>query len=175
MPMEVEDQNKVAAFFSPLLVFITCFIAVVFSINQIIDMAKPKANADEVKNEQLYYAPVNTLMQSSSPINYKQYNATVSASFSNQPTLQAKFNIDPQVEKLPPNEQNDLIRLKIMELKIDQLQNQISHISSTQSESLIFKSWFWFYSLIIWAGSIVGGEILTFHTKKLIYKCWGNS
>jgi hypothetical protein len=178
MQMQTEDQNKLTASLAPFFVFIACFIVIVFSINQIIDMAKskPTAYTSKLQSEQYNYAPINSLMQSSSPINYKEFETKLSASFPNQPTLQAKFNIDPQIEKLPEAEQNYLIRLKLVEWKMEQLQNQISQISSsTSSESLIFKTWFWFYSLLIWAGSIVGGQILTFHTNKLIDKYWSNS
>lgn len=178
MQTQTEDQNKLPASLAPFLVFIACFIVIVFSINQIIDMAKskPMAYTSKLQSEQYYYAPVNSLMQSSSPINYKEFETKLSASFPNQTTLQAKFNIDPQIEKLPAAEQNYLIRLKLIEWKMEQLQNQISQISSsTSSEFLIFKIWFWFYSLLIWAGSIVGGQILTFRTNKMIHKYWGNS
>ncbi|MDR3476620.1 MAG: hypothetical protein P4M14_01135 [Gammaproteobacteria bacterium] len=174
MQTQTEDQSKLPASLAPLLVFIACFFVIVFSINQIIDMAKstPAAYASKLQNEQNDYASVNTLIQSSSPINYKEFETKLSASFPNQPTLQAKFNIDPQIEKLPATEQNYLIRLKLIEWKVGQLQDQVSQISSTPSESLIFKTWFWVYSLLIWAGSIIGGQILTFHTDKLIHKYW---
>ena len=174
MQTQTENQNKLPASLAPLLLFIACFIVIIFSINQIIDMAKskPVVNASKLQSEQYDYAPVTSLIHSSSPINYKEFVTKLSASLPNQPTLQAKFNIDPQIEKLPAAEQNYLIRLKLIEWKIGQLQDQVSQISSTPSESLIFKTWFWFYSLLIWAGSIVGGQILTFHTDKLIHKYW---
>ncbi|MCE3046046.1 hypothetical protein [Legionella sp. 16cNR16C] len=41
--MTTKDQNKLAAIYAPLLVFIACFIVIVFSISQIIGMAKSVA------------------------------------------------------------------------------------------------------------------------------------
>ncbi|KTD76546.1 hypothetical protein [Legionella waltersii] len=175
MEMTTKDQNKLAAIYAPLLVFIACFIVIVFSISQIIGMAKSVARASQVQSEQYNFASVNSLIQSSSPINYKEFKTKLSESFQNESTFQAELNIDPQIEKLPITEQNYLIRLKLIEWKTEQIQDQISKILSTPSESLIFKAWFWVYSLLIWASSIVGGQILTFHTNKLIYRCWGKS
>ena len=175
MQTQTDDQHKkIPAFLPPLIVFILCFIIIVFSINQIIEMAKPRLDADTGKQQHALYdfAPINSLIQSSAPIDYKKFETQLSASFSNQPTLQAKFNIDPQVGTLPPAEQNYIIRLKLIEWKVEQLQDQITQISSTPSESLIFKTWFWFCSLLIWACSIVGGQILTSRTNKLIDKYW---
>lgn len=177
MQMTTKDQNKLVAIYAPLLVFIVCFIVIVFSISQIIGMAKSKSvtRASQVQNEQYNFTSVNSLIQSSSPINYKEFKTKLSESFPNESTFQAELNVDPQIEKLPITEQNYLIRLKLIEWKTEQLQDQISKILSTSSESLIFKTWFWFYSLLIWASSIIGGQILTFHTNKLIYICWGKS
>lgn len=174
MQTQTEDQNKLSASLTPLLVFVACFIVIVFSINQIIEMAKSKpiAYASKHQNEQYNYASVNSLIQSPSPINYKEFETKLSAAFPNPLTLQAKFNIDPQIEKLPATEQDYLIRLKLIEWKVGQLQDQISQITPISSEPLIFKTWFWFYSFLIWAGSIVGGQILTFLTTKLIDKYW---
>lgn len=135
-------------------------------------MAKPKlaASSNMQQREQYDFAPFNSLIQSSVPIDYKKYETKLSASFPNQPTLQAKFKIDPQVGTLPSAEQNYIIRLKLIEWKVEQLQNQINQITSTPSEPLIFKRWFWFFSLLIWAGSIIGGQILIYYTNKIIVR-----
>ncbi|HSW69788.1 MAG TPA: hypothetical protein VLI69_06540 [Gammaproteobacteria bacterium] len=165
------NAKKLSNFLAPL-IFIFCFIVIVFSINQIINMAKPKlVGSAQQDNESLYFAPVNTAIQSSSPIDYKQLKATLSVI--DQSILQTRFKINPQIEKLSVNEQDYIIRLKLLEWKIDKLQNQITQLSSSQPESLIFKLGFWIYSLFIWTGSIVGGQILRFHTDRLIQKKWG--
>ena len=68
--------------------------------------------------------------------------------------------------------QNGIIRLKLMEWKIGYLQNQIDSVLSSQ-EPLIFRVWFWIFSIIAWAGSIVGGKILTFFSQRyIIEKYW---
>ncbi len=172
--MQTETQNRPLAFYSPFFVLIICFILVVFSINQIIDMAKPELidESNKLKNDQSYSSIVNSLMQSTSQIDYKEFESKLAASFQDHPTFQAKFNIDPQIEKQPIVEQNYIIRLKLIEWKLGQLEDKMSHMSSTPSESLIFKKWFWIYNLLIWAGSIIGGQILTFHTNRLINNCW---
>lgn len=139
-------------------------------------MAKPQlvVNTNQTRIKQYDDALVNSLIQSSSPIDYKKIETTLATDFPDQPILEAKFNIAPQVESLSPVEQDYFIRLKLMEWKVDQLQKQVSQISSVPSESLIFKIWFWLYSILIWVGSIVGGRFLILFTDKLIDKYWVN-
>lgn len=175
MQAQIEDRYKTPSFLPPLFVLILCFIIIVFSINQIIEMAKPQLTDIGKQQHKQDTALVNSLIQSPTPIDYKKFQTNFSVSFQDQPTLQAKFNIDPQVEALPPSEQNYVIRLKLIEWKIGQLQDQITQISSTQSGSLIFQIWFWFCSLLIWIGSIIGGQILTFYTDKVIHRYWDKS
>lgn len=170
--MLAKDQKMLMIKIEPFLILATCFIAIVLSINKIIDLAKPSitTNISKLESEQFKYVASLSNIQNSSPIDYTKFESMLSASFPNQPTLQTKYNIDPQIQELPKTEQNYLIRLKIAEWKIEELQNQIVKISNTQPESLIFNILFWICSLIIWIASTVGSQILSFYTDKFIRK-----
>ena len=171
--MENSDQAKSSPSLNPIVAFIFCFIIFVFSINQIINMAMPITivSQEELENEK-YFALANTLIQSPSQLDYKKFDTLFSKSFSAHPDYQVKFNIEPQIEEQSANEQNSIIRSKLNEWMLQQLQNQRKQKVNATPESLIYKTGFWIYGFFIWSATIVGGRILTVVTNEIIYKYW---
>jgi len=162
--------------FQPLFLMFLCFVVVIFSINQIINMAKPigiaaiTAKFINLKSDP-YYKEVKTFSQSPGQLSYKDFQSKLSVSYSNQSAFSsATFGIDPQIEKLPINEQNYLIRFKLLEWQLEQMQNQQYEISKLNTEPLIFKIGFWIYAFLTWVGSVFFGRILTHYTDKFIQK-----
>lgn len=149
-----------------------CFIVVVFSINGIINMARPEA-INPSKNVP-YYNQITALTQSSSLLSYALFKARLSSGrvSSKQLNVATYFNINPQIEKLPIEQQDTVLRLKLLEWKFEKLQEQMDVLSSDKSEPLIFEIGFWILSFFIWGASIVIGHALTLFTEKFFNKRW---
>jgi hypothetical protein len=169
------NQNNSSLGFQPLLLMLMCFVVIIFSISQIINMARPVNNAvattklvDMVNNP--YYKQVKDITQSQEQLNYKDLQAKFSASYPQSVFSSETFGINPQIEKLPVNEQNYLIRFKLLEWQLENIQNQLYEISTLNTEPLIFKVGFWIYAFLTWCVSIFLGRILTHYTDKFIQK-----
>lgn len=136
-------------------------------------MATPQLDIKALYQGGSYSEEVTALMQGSEQINYRMLENKFSPSFLSQSGIKTHFKIDPNVATLPPVEQNVVIRLKLMEWKLEQLQNLINRFAISKSEPLIFKTLFWILSVFIWIASIVGGKILIFFTERyIIHKYW---
>lgn len=134
-------------------------------------MAKPVSSAaitakfTNLQNDP-FYKEVKTFTQSPGQLSYKDFQEKLSVSYSNQSAFSpATFGINPQIEKLSINEQNYLIRFKLLEWQLEHIQNQLYEISN---EPLIFKIGFWIYAFLTWVGSIFFGRILMHYTDKFI-------
>lgn len=148
--------------FAPLITLALCFIVVIFCIDQIIELARPKIfteinNEPTVKLETEIRAILNN-----TKIDYQSYQASFSSKL--QP------NIPTEVSKLSPAEQDSYIRYYLLNRKIEQIEKQIPDMINKASPSLIFNIYFWMWSLFLWAASIVGGEILIFYTKRILHR-----
>lgn len=168
------EQGKKHDWLIPFGALIFCFIVVVLSISMIINMAESKLNVEGEQLQNMPYKEVTELIQTPSNITYQMYETKLSASFNSQ-SIDTQLKLNPRIENLPLSEQNSIIRLKLMEWRIGYFQNQLDRLLSSTQEPLIFKVWFWIFSLFAWAGSIVGGKILTFFSQKyIIERYWDN-
>lgn len=159
----------------PFGVLIACFIIVLFSISQIIDLAKPSSPSFP-SLDKVYMAsyPTVTTMAYKPNLSYQGFINELSAKFPNQPKLASKFNINPDIDKLPVNEQGNAIRLSVLESKIEYLQQELNKISETQQEPLILKLSFYFWGLLVWVGSVIIGRILEHFTDQFNNKYFAN-
>lgn len=170
------NQDNASLDFQPLVLMLICFIVIIFSISQIINMAKPVSNTAVTTKfvnmaSDPYYKQVKDIAQSQEQLSYKGLQAKFSVSHPQSTFSSATFGIDPQIEKLPVNEQNYLIRFKLLEWQLENIQNQLYEISTSDTaEPLIFKVGFWIYAFLTWVGSIFLGRILTHYTDKFIQK-----
>jgi hypothetical protein len=170
-------MNSTKQYFKALFVLLCLLTIIVFSISQIINMAKLASYADTTtlitkQKSNPLNAQINMLIQSQSQLSYKDVQTNLlktSAYHLASPTVvMDSFNIGPELEKLPANEQDYAIRLKLFDWKFENLQTQLEKASLQQEQPLIFKTWFWLYSIIIWAASIIGGRILNHYTDKFL-------
>lgn len=155
----------------PFLALLFCFIVVIFSIYAIINLSKPN-NLDIAKQRE-FINKITNLIQSPSNLSYK----TLDNDFINKSddsTSMSAFNFNPEIKKLPPIQQDVIIREKLVAL---QAQTAIDMLTKQEAsyKPLIFKIWFWFFGLLAWAASISGGLILKFWTNKyVIDRYWNN-
>jgi hypothetical protein len=103
-------------------------------------------------------------------LSYQGFVNELSAKFPNQPNIVATFNVNPNIGKLPVNEQGNAIRLSLLESRVAHLQTELSKISASQSEPLIFKVTFYFYGILVWMFSIVIGRILEHLTNNFNHR-----
>lgn len=169
-------QNRTLLNFQPLVLMLICFAVIIFSISQIINMAKPVSNSVVTTKfvnmaSDPYYKQVKNITQSQELLSYKELREKFSVLHAQSTLSSATFGIDPQIEKLPIDEQNYLIRFKLLEWQLENIQNQLNEIFTVDaSEPLIFKLGFWIYAFLTWCGSIFLGRILTHYTDKFILK-----
>ncbi|KTD42877.1 hypothetical protein [Legionella parisiensis] len=158
----------------PLVIFIICFIVVIFAINQIIILAKPHTNLNTNKSYTPIDEEISSLINNPEILSYQMLEKKPLLNFQNGSALQTQLNILPQIKNLPPIDQNTIIRVKLVEWKIKQLQDQFNQFSTDNNEPIIFKTLFWLLSFLVWIGSIVGGKMLNFLTDRyIINKYWG--
>ena len=161
------NDDKKAGLIIPLLILI-CFVIVLLSINMIINIALTQPSITAQKQESKPFSKeINTLIKTSKEINYQMLKSNYSASFLNETGIQHTFDIKPQLNQLSIEEQDKVIRLKLLEWQIKQIQNQLS-LTNPQNQSLVFKLGFWVGSLLIWIFSIIGGKMLVFYTDEYI-------
>tara|TARA_B100000989_G_C19531008_1_gene469862 strand:+ start:1180 stop:1584 length:405 start_codon:yes stop_codon:yes gene_type:complete len=74
-------------------------------------------------------------------------------------TTGLQINVE-HLSTLPISQQDNIIRSQLTEWQLGQFQKQILTMISEENNPLIFKVGFWLCSIVIWAGSIIGGKIL---------------
>lgn len=163
---------KKEAHWVPFLVLLICFIVIIFSIYAIINMASP--NNKDIAKQKDFINKIDHLIKSPANLTYKKLDNDLIKKPDESSSMSA-FNFNPEIKKLPPTQQDIVIREKLLELQaqtaIDMLnQQEVSY------RPLIFKIGFWFFGLLAWAASISGGLILKFWTNKyVIEKYWVDS
>lgn len=95
---------------------VICFILVLFSISQIIGLAKSSAPSFDM-SDKAYLASysIATTMAYKPDLSYEGFVNELSAKFPNQPNIVATFNVNPDISKLPENEQGNAIRLSLID------------------------------------------------------------
>ena len=161
---------------SPILVMIVCFVIIVFSIDQIINLAQPtndiRQKLSSMGNNELTQQ-VSSLTQSSTILNGHVVTKKLSNLSIHDTDKVTKLNIyfnSPQLTRLPIAEQNYLIRIKLLEWKLNDFQEQLNIIATQPSCSLLSKIPFWIFSFIIWVASVIFGRILTNTVDSLCRK-----
>ncbi len=158
--MKKESQVK------PFLVFLFCFVTVIFSIYAIINMAKP--NTADIAKQKDFITKLNYIIQSPSNLTSKSLNDDLINKFGiNKGIPKSDFSFNSEINELPPQKQDKLIREKLLVIQVQAILDLIGK-QEASSEPLIFKIWFWFFGLLAWAASISGGLILKFWTNKYV-------
>jgi hypothetical protein len=166
----MDVQSKGISLRYSISILVVCFAIVLFSINQIINLAKPNLSSYSISNKDYKkYAEV-TMLASSPNQDYKKFTSELSEKFPTQPGMALKLNISPDIAKLPVSEQANAIQLRILEARVGYLQNELTKISEAQSESLIYKLWIYVWSILIWTLSIIFGRVLEHITDKFYCK-----
>lgn len=159
----------------PLIVFIICSIIVILSINKIIELAKFQTNVSVVIQPTPFDQRITELIKTPELLNYQILEKKLPLRLNGKADMTAQFNLFSQIKSLPQQEQNTIIRIKLIEWKLQHLQDQISQCKMPQNEPIIFKTLFWILSFLIWIASIVGGKMLNFLTDKYIIDKYWNS
>lgn len=93
--------------------------------------------------------------------------------FHGEDILKSRFNINPELQNLPPAEQDFRIRSSLLGWKIEQLQWMLSDYNTSEKTPLILRLWFWIWSSVIWASSVVFSQVLKFAADRhIIQKLW---
>jgi hypothetical protein len=142
------------------------FLIVIFSINKIINLAMP-VNFEKLDNNN-QITNINNLLKNPANLNYESTTKALARPL----TIHSSGDYFPKINNLPPDQQDALIRSKLLELKTEILTKHLNEMFES-SKPLIFQIYFWIYALIGWAASISGGLMLEFWTKKYIKKVWG--
>lgn len=153
----------------PLIVFIVCFALVIFSINKIIKLAQPSFDNNLfVLKESPYNNQVTTLIKTPEKIDYQMLENKFPEAAQSIKFIASKFKINTETKNLPSNEQNYVIRIKLIKWRLDEFQRQIQRVLVSENNSLMYKGWFYFWGLMVWVGSIVGGRLLIFLSDEFI-------
>lgn len=148
----------------PLGTLLACFIIILISLNGIIQMAKPSnkfRNSEQSQN--IGYA--TAIINNPNIVSYQTLKTTSSANFLNSTGINNKLS-GTRVKDLTPEEQDKIIKSNLLKWKISQLEIQVEALS--QSDSLIFRLWFWVLTFFLWVGSTVFGRVLLFVTDEYI-------
>ncbi|HAT9088265.1 TPA: hypothetical protein JBB31_01635 [Legionella pneumophila subsp. pneumophila] len=158
----------------PLIVFIICFIVVILSINQIIKLAQSHTGLSTKIQSTKFDEEITNLINNPTVLNYQILENNLPSSFQGESNIKAQFNLLPQIKNLPPIDQDTIIRVKLVEWKVKQLQTQFNTFVVRNNEPIFFKTFFWIWGFLIWIGSIIGGKMLNFLTDKyIINRYWG--
>jgi uncharacterized membrane protein SpoIIM required for sporulation len=163
--------------YQSILILALCFVVTLISINQIIELAKPNTSSYSSQSDRDYLQmhSITTDMVNVQGQDYKNFTGQLSAKFPTQPDIAKNFKITPEIAELPKNEQGNEIRFRLLESRIEYLQNELAKISQSQSESLIYKLAFYFWGFLVWMCSIVIGRVLEHLTDRFNIKYLGQN
>lgn len=160
-------MNLKSAVTNPFLIALACFLIFMFAVNQILNLAKPS------KTMFSDYAVTNSLfnsayMMASAPnVSYKEITNSIHQKFPNIPEASVKVGINPEIAKLPDQDQGNAIKLSIIDSRLSYLEEKIATISQSGNENLLFKIGFYFWGFIAWVASVVLGHMLTHVTTRI--------
>jgi len=154
----------------PFIVFLVSFLIVIFSIYKIISMVSPEKNLSSFEDQSL--KQINYFLSNPSKLNYNSLEKVTTEFPKNNPYLMQNTQNISEIKNFAPDQQNLIVRNKLLDLKIEIFIDQINKIFK-EKEPLIFKISFWIYGILAWSASICGGLILKYWTEKLIRRCWG--
>jgi len=138
-----------------LIALLISFGVIIFSINEIINMATNESPTLVRASRSIEYeGRISEISSTPEKLVYDSLESKLPTDLRNSGAIQSKFKISPDIKKLPLDEQNNLIRLALLQWQIEQLNNKITTSFNQKNESLIFQIWFWIFSSIIWLFSI---------------------
>jgi|GEM_PF-5204492 len=152
---------------NPIFIGIACFCIFMFSVNQILNLAKPSRNmlSGYAADDQLYNSAY--LMASAPNVTYENITTMMSQKFPNVPTAAIKVGITPEIAKLSDKEQSNVIKMNIIDSRLTYLETKLEMLAQTENENLLLKIGFYGWGFIAWVVSVVLGHMLTHVTTRI--------
>lgn len=163
-------KSKAISNLKVLCVLLICLIVVLFSISQIISMAReaPEKKVNIAMNELTNdpeYTKITNMLKMDEALSYPDVTSALGA--------QAVAGIglyDMKMNSREPEQQDIMIRQKLLEWQLNKQQNTLTEALMTSYSPLIFRLAFWLWGIIGWAASIVGSRALHFYTDRYLRK-----
>jgi hypothetical protein len=152
---------------NPIFIFISCFIIFMISVNQILDLAKPSKSirSNYTENDQLYKSAY--MIASTPGSNYQKVTDMMAEKFPGIQEASIKVGINPEIAKIPDKDQNNAIRLSVLDSRLNYLETKFETLTQAENENLLYKASFYFFGFLGWAASVVAGHMLTHITTRI--------
>ncbi|STX39279.1 hypothetical protein [Legionella feeleii] len=163
-------MSKINKSLAAIILLIVTFMILILSISKIISIANKNTN-DVLFVKTKEAQVVNSLLKSSQSINYETLSNKLSftaPSYVSTISMQKEFKVPFEIKKYPQNEQNYLIRIKLLEWKIDQLETNFYNTLANSQPSVISNIWTWFWSAIGLICATVLAQVTTYLTQRYI-------
>jgi len=171
----MNKSNSIANKVNPLwgaFIFLFLFVLILFSIYKIIVLASPAKTVDLVKKieNSSKVKMLNSEIYSTKPLDYRSV-------YKNYPLLgiSDKFTIPtnmPISQKTLTAKQDNILRLRLMDLKYQYIIKQLTSDLISPQKSIILNVWFWFWSAIFWFSTILCNKFANRSADFLIEKIW---
>jgi len=151
---------------SPIIIAVICFLVFIFSIGQIIELAKPAKIS--IENYSAYSELYNTAINMASVPNqdYKNFTMGLSYKFPKMPEASVIVGVTPEIANLPQQEQGHAIRQNVIESRLEFLEKQVAQINEEKNKNILFNIWFYIWGFFAWFSSIVFGSMLAHATDR---------